>query len=128
VGVGATVAAVEAGQSVPAVDPAAVEEAVVDDRVARVPAAERRRGALALLEVWRAVVRDLGLVVAGDREAVRDRDLVDDLRPAAARLSTPAVGAALGRIDVAAERLEGNVSPELVLDVLAIHWAPAGRP
>jgi hypothetical protein len=29
---------------------------------------------------------------------------------------------------VAAERLEGNVSPELVLDVLAIHWVAPGRP
>jgi hypothetical protein len=96
--------------------------------VARIPAAERRRGALALLEIWRAVVRDLGLVVVGDRGAVRDQDLLDDLVPVADRLSTTAVGAALGRIDVAAERLEGNVSPELVLDVLAVSWAPAGRP
>ena len=35
------------------------------------------------------------------------------------------IGAALRRLDVAAERLEGNVSPELVLDVLALHWAPS---
>jgi DNA polymerase III delta' subunit len=125
---GATVVAPAPGTGGGAEDPAGGEEAAADERVARVPASERRRGALALLEIWRAVVRDLGLVVVGDREAVRDRELVDDLVPAAARLSTPAVGAALGRLDVAAERLEGNVSPELVLDVLAIHWAPAGRP
>ncbi len=95
------------------------------DRPARLPASERRRGALALLEIWRAVARDVGLVVAGDRGTVRDPDLLDDIVPAAAMLDTAAVGSALRRLDVAAERLEGNVSPELVLDVLALHWAPS---
>ena len=124
--VSATALAAAPGQPAAGDEPAS-DDATADDRVTRVPASERRRGALALLEIWRSVVRDLGLVVAGDREAVRDRDLVDDLVPVAALLTTPAVGAALGRLDVAAERLEGNVSPELVLDVLAIHWSPAGR-
>lgn len=101
-------------------------ETASGDRPTRLPAAERRRGALALLEIWRAVVRDVGLVVVGDRGAVRDSDLLDDIVPVAAMLDTVAVGAALRRLDVAAERLEGNVSPELVLDVLALHWAPSG--
>jgi len=52
---------------------------------------------------------------------------VDDLVPAARQFTTPSVGAALARLDVAAERLEGNVGPELVLDVLAIHWTPVER-
>jgi len=105
----------------------AADDGAGDAGSTRVPASERRRAALALLEVWRAVLRDLGLVVAGDATAVRDRELADDLAHAGARLSMPVVGAALGRLDVAAERLEGNVSPELVLDVLAIHWTPGGR-
>ncbi len=98
----------------------------VDDRTARVPAAERRRGALALLEIWRGLVRDLGLVAVGEPRAVRDQDLLDELVAAAEAMTMAAIGATLGRLDVAAERLEGNVSPELVLDVLAIHWAPSG--
>jgi len=100
-------------------------EAASGDRPAQLSAAERRRGTLALLEIWRAVVRDVGLVVVGDRGAVRDPDLLDDIVPVAAMLDAVAVGAALRRLDVAAERLEGNVSPELVLDVLALHWAPS---
>jgi DNA polymerase-3 subunit delta' len=103
-------------------------EPPADERAPRVPAAERRRGALALLEIWRSVVRDVGLVGLGEPDSVRDRDLLDDLAPAAGRLDQPSIGAALGRLDAAAERLEGNVSPELVLDVLALHWAPSGRP
>lgn len=98
---------------------------VVEERTARIPAAERRRAALTLLDIWRAVVRDLGLVVVNEANVIRDRDLLDDLVGPAALLDVAAIGAALRRLDEAAERLEGNVSPELVLDVLALHWAPA---
>ncbi len=97
-------------------------EPAADERTARVPASERRRAALALLEIWRVVARDVGLVVAGEVEAVRDRDLVDDLAAPARRLDAAMIGAALRRLDVAAERLDGNVGPELVLDVLALKW------
>ncbi|TAL07821.1 MAG: hypothetical protein EPO00_08385 [Chloroflexota bacterium] len=104
--------------------PGAPEEAA-DARPARTPASERRRAALVLLEIWRAVLRDLGLVIADDREAIRDQDLLDELVAVAGRLDLATVGAGLRRLDLAGERLEGNVSPELVLDVLALHWAPS---
>ena len=96
-----------------------------EGRPAKVPAAERRRAALALLDIWRTVTRDLGLAIALETGAIRDQDLIDDLVLSAAGLDLATIGAALRRLDVAAERLEGNVSPELVLDVLALHWAPS---
>ena len=126
-------AAGAAGDGVPGGDPGAGtgpeaggESASGGERTVRVPAAERRRGALALLEVWRTLARDLGLVVVGAAASVRDRDLVDDLERVSKTLTAADVGSTLGRLDTAAERLEGNVSPELVLDVLAIHWTAAG--
>lgn len=119
-----TAAAVTDAPGAPSPD----SESAPEEKDVRIPAAERRRGALALLEVWRSVTRDLGLVVVGDQAAIRDLDLVDDLQDPSSRLDPVTIGAALRRIDTAAERLEGNVSPELVLDVLAIAWAPpAGR-
>jgi hypothetical protein len=51
-------------------------------------------------------------------------DLLDDLDSAAGRLSVAFAAAQLRRLDVAGERLEGNVSPELVIDALAVGWAP----
>ncbi len=105
--------------------PGGASDDVSDARPARVPAAERRRAALALLDIWRTVLRDLGLVIAGEREAIRDQDLVDDLVAVATRLDLATVGEGLRRLELAGERLEGNVSPELVLDVLALHWAPS---
>lgn len=86
----------------------------------RVPAAERRAAALALVGVWREVLRDLAAAAAGEPRLIRATDLIDDLQGAASRTTVAEIGSALRRLDVAGERLEGNVSPELVLDVLAL--------
>ncbi|MBI2781102.1 MAG: AAA family ATPase [Chloroflexi bacterium] len=91
--------------------------------VARVPAAERRAAALTLVAIWRDVARDLALVSLDEHAAVRQMDLLDDLEAATGRLSPAFAAAQLRRLDVAGERLEGNVSPELVIDALALGWA-----
>ena len=83
-------------------------------RAARVPAAERRAAAIALATIWRDVARDLALVSLGEAGEVRQLDLLDDLETAAGRLPAGFPAAQLRRLDVAGERLEGNVSPELV--------------
>ena len=89
---------------------------------ARVPAAERRAAALALVAIWRDVARDLALVGLGQPGDVRQLDLLDDLEPAAARLGPGFAIDQLRRLELAGERLEGNVSPELVVDGLALGW------
>jgi hypothetical protein len=88
-----------------------------------VPAAERRAAALALVAVWRDVARDLALVGLGEVADVRQLDLLEDLEAAARRLPEGFAAAQLRRLDVAGERLEGNVSPELVIDALALGWS-----
>ena len=98
-----------------------------DAPAARVPASERRRAALALVGIWRSVLRDLALIGHGATGSIRDLDLLDDLHAGASRLSPEAAGTLLRELDVAGERLEGNVSPELVLDVLALRWTPRAR-
>jgi hypothetical protein len=91
---------------------------------ARIPASERRAAALALVAIWRDVARDLALVALGEPGGVRQLELLDDLEAAARRLPAGFAAAQLQRLDVAGERLEGNVGPELVVDVLALGWAP----
>jgi DNA polymerase-3 subunit delta' len=88
----------------------------------RVPAAERRAAAIALATIWRDVARDLVLVSLGEAGEVRQLDLLDDLETAARRLPDGFAAAQLRRLDVAGERLEGNVSPELVVDELVLGW------
>jgi DNA polymerase-3 subunit delta' len=90
---------------------------------ARVPAAERRGAALALVAIWRDVARDLALVSFGETAEIRQLDLLDDLEAAAGRLPAGFAEKQLRRLDLAGERLEGNVSPELVVDALALGWA-----
>jgi DNA polymerase-3 subunit delta' len=102
------------------------DEAAAGGPAVRIPAAERRRGALALLEIWRSVLRDVALLGHGAAASVRDLDLLEDLRAATASLAPATAARLLGELDVAGERLEGNVSPELVLDVLALRWTPRG--
>lgn len=89
---------------------------------ARVPAAERRAAALALVAIWRDVARDLALVALGEAAGIRQLDLLDDLEAAIGRLPVSFAAAQLRRLEVAGERLEGNVSPELVIDALAMGW------
>jgi DNA polymerase III delta' subunit len=89
----------------------------------RVPAAERRAAALALVAIWRDVARDLALLAVGDAGEVRQADVLDDLESTARRIPSDFGPAQLRRLDLAGERLEGNVSPELVVDALALGWA-----
>jgi DNA polymerase III delta' subunit len=122
-------AASESGPPDPAapdsVSPEAAEE---NARTARVPAAERRAAAIALVDIWRETVRDLALVGLGDRTTLRDPDLIEDLEGAAGLVGPAAAAAHLRRLEAGGEQLAGNVSPELVLDVLALAWRPAATP
>jgi DNA polymerase III delta' subunit len=94
------------------------------DRVepARVPATERRRAAEALIAVWSDVARDLALCQRGLVGSVRDIARLDESVEAAARSDPGAVRDLLDRIGHAAVLIAGNVSPELVLDDLALAW------
>jgi hypothetical protein len=73
--------------------------------------------------IWRDVARDLALVGLGGRAEIRQIELLDDLEAATGRLTVAFAAAQLRRLDTAGERLEGNVSPELVVDALALGWA-----
>lgn len=99
------------------------EASIATGPAARIPAAERRAAALELVGIWRDVTRDLALVAMGEAAGVRGLDLLDDLEAAGASLPPAFPADQLRRLDVAGERLEGNVSPELVIDALALGWS-----
>jgi len=111
-----------ASGAVDGVADAAPDDAAAEPATGRVPAAERRAAALALVDVWRALVRDVALVRLAAPGRSHDPALVDDLEAAAGAVSPADAGQQLRRLEQAGERLEGNVSPELVLDDLALGW------
>ena len=84
--------------------------------------AERRQAAAALLSTWTAVARDLAVTAAGSPAAARDMALLDDLRAVAAGVAPEACTAFLGRLVRAAELLEVNANPELLVDTLVLAW------
>jgi DNA polymerase III delta' subunit len=104
---------------------AAGEEPGAEASAVRAPAAERRRAAFLLLSIWRDVARDLALVQRRAGQLVRDRELLDDYNAAAQRVPPEARDLFIARLARSSELLEGNVSPELALDGLALAWERA---
>jgi hypothetical protein len=100
-----------------------MDVAPVEDAAAPKPAAADRRSAAAtLLDIWASVARDLSVAGAGGRRQLRELDLVDELRAAAAGVSSARLGAFLARLGEIDAQLDENVNPELALDVLALSW------
>jgi hypothetical protein len=92
-------------------------------------ASDRRRAALELIGVWRAVARDLALLArtaetgrAEARALLHEPDLLEDLERAADGLDAATPARFLERLDEAGRLIESNVNPELTLDVLALAW------
>jgi DNA polymerase III delta' subunit len=136
----ATVAAVvdgpsgdaEADVSVSAVPAAAGEppaaigasSAATEGSTRAAPAA-RRAAALALIETWREVARDLVVVLAGGTGLVRDLALLEDYERVAAGVTIDEVASFLARLDGLAAAVEAYANADLVIDVLLLAWPRA---
>jgi DNA polymerase III subunit delta' len=92
------------------------------DTPAKATAKDRRRSIGQLLEVWRDLARDLVLAERGARRTVRDPALLEELEAAARDLPPGAAAIFLPRIAEADGLVKGNVTPELLLDVLLLAW------
>ena len=91
----------------------------------RAAPAARRAAALALIETWREVARDLLVVLAGGAGLVRDLALLEDYERVAASVSIDEVAAFLARLDGLAAAVEAYANAELVVDVLLLAWPRA---
>jgi DNA polymerase-3 subunit delta' len=93
-----------------------------DELPAKASAKDRRRAIGQLLDVWRDLARDLVLVERGARASLRDPALLEEVEAAVRDLPPGEAVAFLARIAEADGLVRGNVSPELLLDVLLLHW------
>lgn len=112
------------------IDEGAAAEDDVDDAVAtpaRTPATERRKAAEAVLALWTDVTRDLALCQRGLPGSVRDLARLDETQALAATMDPGEVATFLDRLGEATVRLATNVSPELLLDDLALAWPSPRR-
>ncbi len=112
--------------AVPPPDPDEPDDGTADDgpepKGRPVPATERRRAAEILLGLWMDVARDLTLAGSGGGRSVRDMVLLEELMSVASTLPPGAAAHVLERVGRSAELLASNVSPELILDALALAW------
>ena len=106
------------GESAPTADAAPADEAAAP----KLAAADRRSAAASLLDIWASVARDLSVAAAGGGRQLRELDLVEEIRAAAAGLSSARLGTFLERLGEIDAQLDENVNPELALDVLALSW------
>ena len=105
-----------------AIDDPDSDEVDPDAPVRTIAAPLRRRAAEALVLVWTEVARDLALVVAGGAASVHDPAMLEETVKAAEGLGSDVAVEALRRLERAGTLLAANVSPELVLDAMAIAW------
>ncbi len=105
-----------------ATDDPDADEADPDTPARSVSAPLRRRAAEALVLVWTEVARDLALVAAGGATSIHDPAMLEETTAAAAGLAPEVTVDALRRLERAGTLIAANVSPELVLDALAIGW------
>ena len=87
--------------------------------------AERRRAALLLVDVWRDCAVDLRRAELGDVRRLHDPALLEEVVAVVPRMPAGALAGFLRRLDRASRAIEGNASPELALDVLALAWPRA---
>ena len=102
--------------------PAQDAEDADEGRATAVPPAERRRAAEILLSLWMEIARDVSLVGVGGGRSVRDPVLLEELMTVAASIEPGSAAGFLERVARAGELLASNVSPELLLDSLALAW------
>jgi DNA polymerase III delta' subunit len=111
----------DAGSRTAAVGPVhATEEA--PEPGGRASPIERRRAAAQLVDVWRDLALDLERVRLGDGGRLHDPGLLEEIRSAAARLPDGSLARFVGRLARIGEAIDGNASPELAVDVLALAW------
>jgi len=116
--------AVTAPDAGPGAGTAAAVEPVSDaaEPAGRASPIERRRAAAQLVEVWRDLALDLERVRLGDGGRLHDPGLMEEMRSAAARLPDGSLAPFIARLARIAEAIDGNASPELAVDVLALAW------
>jgi DNA polymerase-3 subunit delta' len=115
----------DAAPATPALTSDGGPDAAPAARTPRGTPAERRQAAAALLGTWTAVARDLAVTAAGAGSSARDAALLDDLRAVARTVAPTACVAFVGRLARAAELLDANANPELLVDTLVLAWPRA---
>lgn len=105
------------------------EEADGDDAAPRTTGAQQRGRAMAVLDAWRSLARDLAVAGAGRPEATPTGLLLPELASTAGRLAPVQLAAFIRLLDRVEEGLAQNAAPRLALEAAMLGWPqlPEGR-
>lgn len=98
-------------------------ETATEERAdARTPAARQRAAAIAVIDVWRWLARDLMVAAAGLPEAALGADVLPELPAMARRIGPEPIVRFIGRLEEIREGLVQNASARLALEVAMLEW------
>jgi hypothetical protein len=80
-----------------------------------------------VLEEWRDLGRDLALVGQGADGALRNVELLEELRAASGAIDRADLVVFLSRLDGLIAAVEAYANPELTMDALILSWPRARR-
>ena len=88
----------------------------------RAPTAVQRAAAIAIVDAWLDLARDLVVACSGAPDLAVSGELLPDLQTVARRLETRQLTAAAGSLERARAALDDNVSPRLALEFAMLAW------
>jgi DNA polymerase III gamma/tau subunit len=113
-------------RAAPALDAEPVEPAVpsseVDAEPVRTPTSQQRLGALAVIEAWVELARDLLVASVGRSDVAPSSELLPDLAAVGVRIDTGAMARMVDLLERIHEGLEQNAAPRLALEVAMLAW------
>ena len=94
----------------------------------RTPTAIQRGAALAIVDAWVDLARDLAVAAAGSPHLAVSAELLPELPAVARRLGPAELVRATVRLEHIRDALEQNVSPRLALEVAMLQWPAVAAP
>ena len=95
---------------------------VTSDGSGRTPTVVQRAAALAIVEAWVDLARDLAMAAAGSPHLAVSGELLPELPAAARRLGPDEMARTAAALERIRDALELNVSPRLALEVAMFEW------
>ena len=102
--------------------PDAAADPATSEGGGRTPTVVQRAAALAIIEAWVDLARDLAVAAAGSPHLAVSEELLPELAAAARRLGPDQMARTTAALERIRDALELNVSPRLALEVAMLEW------
>ena len=99
-----------------------------EDEAPRIPASTQRAAALAVIEAWLALARDLLVSASRRPQLAPAAQLLPDLEAVAQRIGVPALVVFVALLERVVDGLIQNTAPRLAIEVAMLAWPSVDQP